>query len=116
MKMFTKLKEFLAKHWNGEFPLWRAYWVNSVLLANITYLVTCLLLGLTLGVINIDGTLTNKTINLLSALAYVPFLGWAIVGTWRSATAYPGQVWGLVAKIVMGFAAFREVFEIMVNM
>lgn len=69
---------YIADHWTGNHPLWRAYWVNNILLS--------ILLSLLIG------PFISATASVLAAamgLVFIVALNvWGLVGVWRSAGFY----------------------------
>jgi hypothetical protein len=111
-----RFKNFIAKHWRGELPLWVSYWIIAFL-ANFAAL---------LFVIFVTGALTSESgynpIRVLPILSVI-WLGigaitiWQLVGVWRSANRYVAEkviqnksgVWGGLAKLAVIIGALRAI-------
>lgn len=83
---------YFVKHWRGEMPLFRSFWVNLVGSNLLSAIV--LLLSEPWPIV----------VLLVFLFAFVIWL-WAGVGVWRSADAYSkrhrGKVWGHLASAVV---------------
>ena len=110
------MDNYISKHWNGNFPLWKSYWINSVLLATITSLLAGFLAGLILGLS--FHAATGHMGSVAGAISATPIVVWSIVGTWRSATKYnethTGFTWGIVDKVMMVIGTFKGVGDMIV--
>jgi hypothetical protein len=107
-----KSQNYIARHWRGELPLVKTYWVNGVLL---TFSILLAMRGLQ----QMQDSMSLKTIAGLSVLVstlIVIVSIWQFVGIWRSSTNYVceggANHWGVLAKVavVLGMLNFVAVF------
>lgn len=97
--MFTYIK----KHWDGDLPLWKAYWVNGILA-----LMFALVVGFTLGFI--FGIAARPVPNIPQSVyefMLLPVTIWLLVGVWKSATKYTGSV---IIKYFVYFVVVLRIF------
>ncbi len=102
-------QNFIARHWRGELSLARAYWVNHLLLGTIASVAVVGLAWL------IERDATEQPVRWLIALLVtwsliIAFSTWAMVGIWRSATAYRRsgkRYWGAAAKLAVLLGAIQ---------
>lgn len=83
----ARAQNFIARHWRGEYPLGRSWWVNHLALG---ISVGCALAALSAF---INEHAVEQPVRWLISLALswggiVLFSIWAVVGVWRAATAY----------------------------
>jgi hypothetical protein len=107
-------QNFVARHWRGEFSLARSYWVNHLLLGcGVGVAVGALAAAINLHAVEqpvrwlISLGLTWSVITLFSI--------WAVVGVWRSATAYRRtgkRVWGNAAKATMALGVLKLAYSL----
>ena len=92
---------YIQAHWAGRMPLWKAYWVNAVLLSLAAGVVLGGLAGLVLALSGAN--VPVEAWDVLGGWIALPITVWGMVGTWRSAVAYqaekPGRFWGIVAQV-----------------
>ncbi|UXH80144.1 hypothetical protein [Roseateles amylovorans] len=98
----------VARHFNGDYPLARSYWIHGVLLGTLAQMV---LLWLSRAS---DETLTVQTGSMVVValvLIQLSIAAWALIGTWRSAgrhTARGGSAgWALAARVMVGVGLVR---------
>jgi hypothetical protein len=74
-------QNFIVNHWRGDYPLAQAFWIQTVLIPGMLFIVTtwCFFSAAD----SRDGSLVLPFI-LYAALIVVS--GWAMGGTWKSAT------------------------------
>lgn len=114
-----RFKNFIARHWRGELPLWVSYWIIAFL-ANFVAI---------LFAIFVTGALTSESgynpINVLSILSVI-WMGvgaitiWQLVGVWRSANKYIAQkaiqnksgAWGGLAKLAVIIGVLRAIVTV----
>ena len=95
-------RNFIARHWRGEFPLWIAYWIFGFF-ANVALLVFSGVVSATLT--PAGGYDPVKILIVLIAIwAAVGLVAvWQMMGIWRSANRYIDQkhktLWPTLAKI-----------------
>jgi len=103
---------FIASHWHGDYPLAQAFWIHTVLIPGMLFIATAWCFYRAAD--SSDGSLVLPFI-LYAALIVVS--GWAMGGTWKSAThhvARGGQAawknWTLVGLalnvVVLGLTIF----------
>ena len=116
------MEAYIKKHWNGEFPLWKSYWVNSVILSTIAGLIAGgivgLMVGLTCASMGVPAP-SKHTWDWLGVLIAAPILVWSIGGTWRSADTYNiehtgGITWASMAKFGMCMGILQTVVQFVV--
>jgi hypothetical protein len=108
-------KNFIARHWRGEFSLPRAFWVNHLLLG--------IAVGLALGAMAVAINLhaVEQPIRWLISLGLtwtvsILFSVWAAIGVWRAATAYRRagkRFWGVTAKVTMALGALHLCYTLL---
>lgn len=76
-----EVKAYLQAHWDGEHPLWRAFWINGVLVSIVvTYILFMLLFSR-----GPDGIPTASGLGLAIYSLISGALGvWVNIGIWRS--------------------------------
>jgi hypothetical protein len=101
------MKDFISRHWRGEYSLPRAYWLNGVVITYIAVIVcavaSSLLMAFLLGFMD-KPYRDDAFLPLFYVLAF-PIVVWGSVGAWRSATHHHNRFWGRTAKvfIVLGW-------------
>jgi hypothetical protein len=111
------MSKYFMDHWNGVHPLWKAYWVNMIVLSMVAGLLVGMGLGFTVGLLGIR--LTAQGWLLLCEIATLPITIWGMVGSWRSATTYNLShtgfwCWGKVTKVVIVIGILRIAARILV--
>jgi len=92
------MKAWLLRLWNGEVPLWRAFWL---------YMIVGLFFAgpLALMLVYIPFFLVFDSLPPLMGLLALVFIAYsfvALVGTWRSANRYEfSKAWPFLAKAVI---------------
>jgi hypothetical protein len=101
------LKQFIRRHWRGEYSLPRAFWVNIVLL-NLVILIV--------SVILVDSVYAEPAgwwviAVMVTVMIINPCVvgSWQIIGTWRSANRHPSRFWTVVTQLYLGVAALHNV-------
>lgn len=96
---------YFLRHWRGELPLPRSYWVNGTLLGMASS-----------GIVAVIGALQEHSASLrliavtslLALCGSVAFSIWSIVGIWRSAGRHAARGgsagWAVAARVVTVFA------------
>lgn len=104
---------FVRRHYNGDYSLARAYWVNTFLLSLFAPL-----LGVTLVPLlaeHFAARWGSTAVLLVTALALAVWL-WAVTGTWASANKHVsrgGQArWATIAKIVIVLGGLKTIGDI----
>jgi hypothetical protein len=94
------IEQYIVKHWKGEFPLWKSWWINSFLLQNILAFTCMFLVGVVIGLSNPNRQFSVSAYELMGLIVGLPFYIWALVGTWRSARVNKteGKGWGSLAQ------------------
>lgn len=120
--MEAQMEKYIKTHWNGEFPLWKSYWLNSVILSSVAAAIAGFLLGffvaLSAHIAEVD--LPPQFNNKLGLLVAIPIVIWSLVGTWRSASVYNDArptlllTWGSLAKIGIVFGWFSVMGQVVV--
>ncbi len=94
---------YIQTHWQGKFPLWKAYWINGLLLSMAAGAIVGAVAGLVLALSGAD--VPKEAWEVLGGWLALPITVWGVVGTWRSAIAYqaevPGRFWGIVAQVML---------------
>ena len=87
------MEQYIATHWKGNFPLWKSYWINSVVLSMLAAVTFGFVVGIFLGIMSqSSGThIAQTSYDAIGTIISLPILVWSIVGTWRSATEYSQQ-------------------------
>jgi hypothetical protein len=112
------MKSYIMRHWNGDLPLWKSYWVNGCLLAVVASwgfglaIVYCT--GYTWGVLIRAGVLSmpetafmNKTFSLEYLVTIVPIIIWSFGGTWKAADKSTNKFGANLAKVAMVLGTLR---------
>ena len=86
--------QFIQKHWKGEYPLWRSFWINFILVDFILVIVFSFLLA---------SSLPNKEMAIRLILNYaiiaVFIAVWQTVGVYRSAEKSGKKFWAPLAQL-----------------
>jgi len=106
-------RSYFVRHWRGDFPLARSYWVN-------TFLVTVLLRGFLTGVASAVEVASQPTVYSLLGVGIWAILfavtPWQLVGLWRSAANDIVRsrriFWPRVAQALVVFAAIASVYTV----
>jgi hypothetical protein len=107
-------RNFIARHWRGEFPLWISYWIFGFF-ANVALLVFSGVVSATLT--PAGGYDPTKILIVLIAIwsAVGLVAAWQMMGIWRSANRYIDQkhktLWPTLAKIAVIFGVLRVVID-----
>ena len=105
---------FIREHWRGGFSLPVAFWVNTVVISVVWYLIArYLLLSIVIDIYRGGGRSGAIIGILLVGTANLVLSVWMIVGVWRSADGYKEEkrqekrsaVWAIVAQafVVLAF-------------
>lgn len=108
-------RNYLVRHWRGEFPLVHAFWVNEVLISLL-----CLLATTPLYFLIVRHPPTPATLLLLG----VPFMAlalavtvWQAVGVWRSARHHRARGgkhrWVTVVRVLVIIGAVQTVYALL---
>lgn len=104
---------FFRRHFNGDYPLGRSYWINTFLISLFAPLLGILLLPW-LGE-NFPARYGSAGVLLITALGIVTW-AWAISGTWASANKHVArggkQGWASAAKVMIVLGVLRMFGEI----
>ena len=109
-------QNIVARHWRGELPLPRSYWINYVLLG----ICVAVLFGAFGAVINLRAV--EQPVRWLVSFgltwsAIILFTIWGAVGVWRAATAYCSsgkRFWGHAAKASIALGALNLIYSVAV--
>jgi hypothetical protein len=113
----SKRKNFIYRHWEGDFSLVFSYWVISFL-SNLAVLIISRLIE---SYVDFIETFNPFIIwfSTLSLIAFIiPVSVWSIVGTWRSADKYSvnssnkSNFWGSVAKVFLIVSFFKLLAQV----
>jgi hypothetical protein len=102
-------RNFVAKNWRGEYPLWISYWVFG-LLANVIAFGFAVVVAIVF-----TPTRGYNPISIIAALA-ITWIGigsivvWQLVSVWRSASR--NAKWGVLAKIAVILGTIRALFDL----
>lgn len=77
---------FIASHWRGDYPLGQAFWLHTVLIPGILFVVTALSFY---SAANANGGSLVFPCMLFAVLLVVSV--WAMGGTWKSATHHEAR-------------------------
>lgn len=110
-----KMEAYIVKHWRGEFPLWKSYWLNTVIGSLVGALILGTMIGIVVGIVCAAAGIkpSSDTLNMAGKIIAIPVVFWAYVGTWRSADNYNKErneyvfTWGNIAKFFMCLGAFQ---------
>ena len=114
----------LSRLWRGEYPLWKTFWLFSVLVnfclvmffAYFDYLTVAMPLWfarMARSIIDVIGV--SAWVGFFVVLAGLVFIYSfvVLVGLWRSASKYTGpKVWAVLAKVIVVLSAMRMVSEL----
>lgn len=111
--LISSNRSYFVRHWRGDLPLARSYWVN-------TFLVTALLRAFLTGLAGAVEIASHPTAYSLLAVAMWAILfavtPWQLVGLWRSAVKDIEKsrriFWPRVAQAVVVFAAIVSVYTV----
>lgn len=105
---YKGIKGYFLKHYNGDFTLGYAYWVNGVLVAQFGPLLGLLLLPWLVE--NFPARFSSILVLLITALGIVAWI-WAMKGTWASATKHKSRGgnsgWATAAKVFIVLGAIK---------
>lgn len=105
------MTHLIKKGWKGEYPLWRAFWIHTVLLNAVLLLLSSFLLSL---------FLTDKTTAVRLIMNYniiSVFIGiWQTVGVWRSARAFIKEKKGLILAYCAQLITLVYLFRISLSL
>lgn len=88
---------WLKKLWNGEYPLWKTYWLFNVLASFVFYLALVLAIGALEGNIQLLLIVVGGL-----SLLWMAYIFVALGGLWRSAQAYTGcWVWKYLSYFIV---------------
>ncbi len=98
----TANRSYGSRHWRGELPLARSYWINGVLIFGVaSNFVVAAAAAATVAAFRRQPEIGVPIILVLLILQLAIYV-WALVGTWRSAGRYCGpRVWAILARIGM---------------
>jgi hypothetical protein len=110
----VRFKSVIARHWQGELPLWASYWIFGFL-GNVA---VALIPIAAVAIFNTDKGYDPSSIFYATIVVWAGALlvaVWQMLGVWRSATRYTaaraqlGQraLWGTLAKIVIILGVLR---------
>jgi hypothetical protein len=118
----TRGRNFIARHWRGELPLWMSYWVIGILVNPCAIVVPVFIAAAFESKsgyypLSLFATFTTSWACLL-ALAC-----WQLVGTWRSAQRYKAarhqlgrsELWGDLAQLAVMFGVLSCTISILNN-
>jgi hypothetical protein len=93
---------FIRRHWAGDYPLGRAYWVNAFLLAGLAPAIAIQFANTWIE----DVELRPAAIVFLTSVATVSVLYlWGVVGAWRSARRHAARggrpLWARAAQLLL---------------
>lgn len=103
---------WLKKLWNGDYPLWKTYWLFNVLTSFFFYLAFVFVVG----AFEANVPLALIGVGLLSVL-WLSYVFVALGGLWRSAQAYTGCcVWKYLSYLVViaGGLKIAETIQILI--
>jgi hypothetical protein len=97
---------YIVRHWHGEFPLLRSFWVNGVALTLTFQIVVGLAAALFLVLTGArSGDRLVSQVTLLTSLLTVALMTWQCFGIWRSASQHEERgghgSWAAAAKLVV---------------
>jgi hypothetical protein len=102
---------YLLRHWRGDFSLPQSYWINSVLVSMLWYLLT---LAITTSGFTQNLDIRESGFWALSVMSVWVAIGlWSAIGVWHSADKHvarggtPG--WARTAKVLMAIGLLRLV-------
>jgi hypothetical protein len=104
---------FVQRHWNGDYPLARSYWLHS-------FLLTSFVSGLLLSTLQVAGEFGKARHISLAVLAFVfaslALAVWSNVGTWASATKHANRggsaFWAGVAQVLVALGLLGQVLQL----
>ena len=101
----TRNNSYVLRHWRGELPLWKSYWVNGSL---VTLASLVLVSFVTVQAANEWLTRFWKTTSIVFILIWVAIYlltTWQLVGIWRSAQSHIRNsgtfFWARIAQVVL---------------
>lgn len=107
--------DYIKDHWNGNLPLWKAYWIGNILVI-FAAVAGGFLFGATLAIIL--PAMAPATYSLLGMIFVGwPLTAWLMVGVWRSATVWTAEnprkfwVWGRVAQFMVILGIIQVVLQ-----
>jgi len=112
------MDKYIKTHWAGQFPLWKSYWINSVIISNIAIFVLAIITGIILGIFLSIFHIPNPGTgfwDIVASIISVPVVVWSFIGTWRSAINYklerPGETfnWGTIAQVFIILGTLKSV-------
>lgn len=107
-------RNWIVRHWCGEETLGRSYWLNLVLLGNVSSTLV------SLGVAQLQGLFDSfrevaLSIIMLSVVGYIIWI-WAIVGVFRSANRHTARggvrFWADISRLIIGISVIASGFQI----
>jgi hypothetical protein len=100
-------RNWIARHWRGDLPLWVSYWVISFVV-NLAVPVIGIAAGALFGTDTYQPLRSFATVSVIWLAALV-VVTWQFVGLWRSARHYRAErmregkwgVWGIAAQVAV---------------
>jgi hypothetical protein len=100
---------WFRKHWQGKYSLPVSYWANGFASGLVAF-AAAMAVSFGAGYLYANSGTTNDQQQIanfgltMGVLAYLPFIVWWTVGTWRSATDRgKGNFWSIFTKCVLVF-------------
>ena len=98
-------RNYFVRHWKGDLPLWKSYWVNGIS-TSIVALIASRVLGLQIE--SDMGPLATLARIVAFLVLTITLTAWQFIGVWRSASRQKERdrrlAWGILAKaaVVLG--------------
>jgi hypothetical protein len=106
---------YLVRHWRGEFSLPHSYWVNSVLVSMLWFLIV---LGITTSGFTKNFNIRESGFWAIGVMTvWIAIALWSAIGVWRSADNHVarggGPGWAGTAKVLMALGLLRLAFTVL---